>query len=582
MELVDVTDSKSVDGDIVWVRVPPPAPKKSLLSLDKSDFFILTIFSKKTECDMKHSYKNYLINLIFPAFIFGSLTGVLTALVVTLYKTCAKYVIQFSEIGYHFLKSHLYFVPIFIALLFGAAYLFTLIYSKNPTLRGGGIPTSIGVLRGIVTFKWLRNLIGVFFLSLSSFLIGVPLGNEGPSVQMGTAIGRGSVFASQKKHRAWDRYSMTGGACAGFSVATGAPISGIMFALEEAHQRISPMIIIVSSTSVMFAYITTEILKSIFNINVALFGELQLISLSIKDIWIPIAVGLAMGIWAVLFLRYYNLINKFFNKKLKKTSAKYKIFFVFLITLLLGLCSYSFISTGHELIIALFDGKTAIYMLVLILIVRSTLTLCANSNGVTGGMFVPILALGAVLSSILGKTMTALFGLGENYYTIILVLGISACISGMMKMPLTAILFALEALSCYENILYVIIVCGITFVVTEIFGAKSINDSVLENRMKDLNDDTALKVIDTFVTVQEDSFAVGKQIRDIFWPANLFVLSLRHETHGAEIDEHGGTTISVGDILHVRYSTTDEENTKAELTAIVGDQNYCENETDII
>ena len=27
MELVDVTDSKSVGGDIVWVRVPPPAPK---------------------------------------------------------------------------------------------------------------------------------------------------------------------------------------------------------------------------------------------------------------------------------------------------------------------------------------------------------------------------------------------------------------------------------------------------------------------------------------------------------------------------------------------------------------------------
>ena len=28
MELVDVTDSKSVGGDIVWVRVPPPAPNQ--------------------------------------------------------------------------------------------------------------------------------------------------------------------------------------------------------------------------------------------------------------------------------------------------------------------------------------------------------------------------------------------------------------------------------------------------------------------------------------------------------------------------------------------------------------------------
>ncbi len=30
MELADVTDSKSVDGDIVWVRVPPPAPLKDV------------------------------------------------------------------------------------------------------------------------------------------------------------------------------------------------------------------------------------------------------------------------------------------------------------------------------------------------------------------------------------------------------------------------------------------------------------------------------------------------------------------------------------------------------------------------
>ena len=32
MELADVTDSKSVDGDIVWVRVPPPAPYKNAYS----------------------------------------------------------------------------------------------------------------------------------------------------------------------------------------------------------------------------------------------------------------------------------------------------------------------------------------------------------------------------------------------------------------------------------------------------------------------------------------------------------------------------------------------------------------------
>ena len=78
------------------------------------------------------------------------------------------------------------------------------------------------------------NLIcpALFFGSVTSFLIGVPLGNEGPSVLMGTAVGKGCTDTLAKKHPAWSRYSMTGGACAGFAVATGAPISGILDAYK--------------------------------------------------------------------------------------------------------------------------------------------------------------------------------------------------------------------------------------------------------------------------------------------------------------------------------------------------------------
>ena len=165
----------------------------------------------------------------------------------------------------------------------------------------------------------------------------------------------------------------------------------------------------------------------------------------------------------------------------------------------------------------------------------------------------------------------------------ILVLGITACISGMMKTPLTAILFAVEALGCSENLLPVVVAASLAFVIPELFGAASINDVVLERRFEENNEKVDPKVIDTFVTVQENSFAVGKQIRDIFWPANLFVLSVKHdEKRRAEVDEHGGKEIREGDILHVRYSTSDEKKTKEELIAIVGEQDFREKETDVI
>ena len=78
-------------------------------------------------------------------------------------------------------------------------------------------------------------------------------------------------------------------------------------------------------------------------------------------------------------------------------------------------------------------------------------------------------------------------------------------------------------------------------------------------------------------------FAIGKQIRDIFWPTNLFVLSLQHnENLDAEVDEHGSKAIREGDTLHVRYSTYDEGITKDELLAIVGDQTFDAKEAEVI
>ncbi len=522
---------------------------------------------------MKNHYKNYFINLMFPAFIFGSITGIFTAIVVLLYKLCAKYIISFSEKGYHYLGEHLYLLPVIIIALLGLAFVLAYLYRHVSIFRGGGIPASIGFLRGVLPFKWIRNVVGVFILSLAHFLIGVPLGNEGPSVQMGTAIGRGTVYAFAKKNRAWDRYSMTGGACAGFATATGAPISGIIFAIEEAHQRISPMIIMVASTSVMFSHFTSELLSPVLGVSTSLFPQMNIIKLSTINIWIPIVVGLVIGLFAVLFLNYYKIINNLVNKKLKNIPLTVKIFSVYLTTLVLGIVSYSFISTGHELILELFHGEIAIFMLAIVLIVRATLTLSANTSGLTGGIFLPILSLGAVMSSILGKLGCLALGLGHEYYVMILILGITACISGMMKMPLTAIVFAVEALSCYNNILFVITSAAVAFVITEIFETKSINDTVLYRKIDEMHEGKTSVYVDEYVTVQKGAFAIGKQTRDIFWPSNLFVLSIKHpEAHKHEVDGHGGKEIIEGDILHIRYSTYNEEQTNEELFAIVGAQ----------
>ena len=65
---------------------------------------------------------------------------------------------------------------------------------------------------------------------------GLSVGREGPSVQMGGCIGE--EFSKKGKKPDYEEvYLTTCGASAGLSAAFNAPMSGVMFALEEAHKN---------------------------------------------------------------------------------------------------------------------------------------------------------------------------------------------------------------------------------------------------------------------------------------------------------------------------------------------------------
>jgi hypothetical protein len=149
------------------------------------------------------------------------------------------------------------------------------------------------------------------------------------------------------------------------------------------------------------------------------------------------------------------------------------------------------------------------------------------------------------------------------------VLGIAACIGSMLKTPITAVAFAVEALGCYANILSVIIAVTVAFAVTEVFRVDSITESLVENRMHMLRGGAKLQVVETSVTVDKGAFVVGKQVRDVFWPNSLLVLSVQHTEDPAETGTESDGSIRAGDVLCIRYSTYDAERTRLELDALI-------------
>ena len=81
---------------------------------------------------MKKAKSNKFFNLILPSIGFGAVAGVSTAVIILIYKACAKKVIFYSEKGYDFLREHLYFLPILLAALFGISFLLVWL-KKYPT-----------------------------------------------------------------------------------------------------------------------------------------------------------------------------------------------------------------------------------------------------------------------------------------------------------------------------------------------------------------------------------------------------------------------------------------------------------------
>ncbi len=514
----------------------------------------------------KKKRKFSFINLFFPTIVLGAVTGIMTSCIVNLYKFAAKHVIHFSEEVYASLGERPWIIPVVLIALAVIALLIVFVQRKEPDLKGSGIPTAIAALRGMISLKWLRNLVGSFVLSLLSFLIGVPLGSEGPAVQMGTAVGGGVSKLWEKKHKAWERYSMTSGACAGFAVATGAPVSGVVFAIEEAHRKISPMLLLSSASSVLFAGITTEVLAPVLSVSRTLFPFHKLPVLSVRELYVPVIAALSCGAFAVVFLKMYKQLDNFYNKKLGNAAPYLKILAIFVFTFIAGAISVDFISTGHELVLHLFDSSVPLLCLSAVVVIRTALTLSANSNGITGGTFIPLLAIGAAFSALVAKVGMGFFGLDSKYYVIFLVFGLISCISAMMKMPLTAVVFAVEALGCGENIVYVILVAMVSYLITEIFAVKSVSDIALEKREEAYFSDGNMKMFEMSVTVSEGSFAAGRDASDILWPHGVTVIYIEHK------EEAAGGAIFAGDVLKLRCTSNDENALKNELYAIVGEQ----------
>ena len=526
---------------------------------------------------MKVGIKKHIVNIVMPSVVFSMLVGAITGAIVFAFRVITEQIIEISHGIYTFAGEHPWAIPIVAVGALAVAFLVSLCLVYSPHSRGGGIPTAVALMRGLITFHWLRNIIFVFTSALFSYLCGIPLGNdEGPAVQMGTAVGSGT--SRLLRQRGWERYLMTGGATAGFATATCAPIAAVMFGLEEAHRRITPLLLISSITSVLSGMVTLRFCCYLTGKDelMSLFGFRLSEVLPLSRLWVAMLVGVLCGIGAYLFAKLTLKLRTVLHKTFKGLHPFFKVAPVFALVALVGCFFYESIGTGHHLIKALIEHRMVWYLALAILLVRAVLVILANDAGATGGLFTPLLVFGALIGSMSAELLIAIGVLDEAFFPLLVVIGMASFFSASVRTPLTAAIFAVEVFSGLQNLLPIFVAILISYMIVEIIGVTSINEIAMEREIHREHKGKRRKTVDVALTALPGSFAIGKEPRDILWPAFCHVLSVR-EGEQDERDSYEGGAIRENNILRLNFTTYDEEATAAELCAILGDQPIYEN-----
>ncbi len=517
---------------------------------------------------MHSHFHDHIKNQLFPCVVFSLAAGFLSAILVTLFKLAAETAIHLSTTIYGMVRENPEWIPLLVigAALIGLGASFIL--STSRTCRGGGIPTAVSAIRGIIRFEWIASIFILPFSALLTFLCGLPLGTEGPCVQMGTAIGDGVVkcFGS-KKYAGWRRYIMTGGAAAGFSIATSAPVSAILFSMEELHKHFSPLLLTLSSLSVISAQIAVQIFDTLGIGSGKLFHLPDISAIPLKLLFVPLLVGLVCGCSSILFTRLYHLIDRLMHTLLKRISAKIIFPVLFSAVSIVGFFLPEALGTGHSLVESLLNTQIIWYLLILIFLIRSVIMIASNTAGATGGVFLPTLAFGGLIGSLCAEGLVAMGLIAPELSQLVVVIGITAFLGSTSRIPVTACVFAIEVLGSINNVLAIIIATTVAFLVVELSGLEDFTDTIVDANIRSICKGKKPTVIETSLTVNKDSLVIGKELRDVLWPNSCVVVSFER-AHPS----HGMVGIAEGDIITVHYKTYDPPETAEEFKVLVGAQ----------
>jgi len=415
--------------------------------------------------------------LILPSILLGLLTGTASVgfhLALDYGEVIRNQVIELAH-------QYTTFGPwaIFGLVLFAVFLSAGLTIRFSPESAGSGISHLKAVLQGLRLFRWFRVLVIKFISTVIASSAGLMVGRGGPNVHMGGAIGQ-AIANIWPDTVIKDRSVMVAaGGGAGLTAAFNSPLAGLVFTLEELDTRCTSFEFFAAA----IACLTTDMVCRVmlgqsptFHIAIAQAPELNLLLL-----FLPLGVvsGILGGLFNKTLLASQKLLRLPFYLKL--------VWWIILAAMVAaaGWWTPELLGGGQGFINSIFEGNIfTLNTVMLFFIIRFIVTVGSSSSGASGGIFMPVLVLGALLGLGVGSIIQQLFPELNIDPKLFAVVGMASYFTGVVQAPLTGIVLLIEMTGNYTMILPLFVACFSAQIIADLLGVMPIYDALMQNDLR--------------------------------------------------------------------------------------------------
>jgi CIC family chloride channel protein len=342
----------------------------------------------------------------------------------------------------------------------------------SPEATGSGIPHVEAVLKEETPPATLLLLPVKFVGGLVAIGAGLALGREGPTVQMGASVSHlvGRLF---RRNAADARILLAAGAGAGLATAFNAPIAGGVFVLEELMRRFDTRITIATlGASAAAIGVARIFLGSAPDFAVEPLPYPTLGSLSLY-----VALGVLLGALGIAYNRAI-LASLAASDRMRRLPVELRAAMIGAAVGLLAWYAPELVGGGDNLTARALTGTTALAMLPAVFALRFALGAVSYAAGTPGGLFAPMLVLGAQSGLFFGSFACQWFPSLATSPVAFAVTGMAAFFTAVVRAPVTGIILVIELTSSDSQLLAMIAACFTAMLIPTLAGNPPIYDSL--------------------------------------------------------------------------------------------------------